>query len=58
MGSRYSVPSGVLVPVIVTALELKSLETWAKTALIACFGLGLLAVLGYVLWFWSRIKRE
>ena len=31
-------------------LDLKSPETWAKTALLACFVLGLLAVLGYVLW--------
>lgn len=50
MGSRILSLLGILVPVIAIALEHKSLETWAQTAFIACFVLGLLAVLGYALW--------
>ena len=49
---------GVLVPVIVMALEPEALANWAKVGLIISFILGLLAILGYVGWFWRKIGAK
>ncbi|QDG87068.1 hypothetical protein [Pseudarthrobacter sp. NIBRBAC000502770] len=46
---------GILVPVVVMALEPDALANWAKVGLIVSFVVGLLAILGYVVWFWRKI---
>ena len=46
---------GIFVPVVVMAYEPKGLEDWAKVALISSFVAGLMAILGYVIWFWRKI---
>lgn len=49
---------GILVPVIMMAFEPKSLDAWSKSMLIASFIIGLVAILGYVGWFWSKIGND
>lgn len=46
---------GIFVPVVVMAYEPNGLEDWAKVALISSFVAGLMAILGYVIWFWRKI---
>lgn len=47
---------GILIPVVVMAFEPVVLATWMKVTLISCFVAGLLAILGYILWFWRKIS--
>jgi len=49
---------GILVPIVMMAFEPKGLDTWPKIWLIFSFIIGLVAILGYVGWFWKKIGTD